>query len=110
MRLYTNDRGSWVGTQADAKRDFGKEWREVEVPVNKTSLLEFLNFFAVGDMHVAPIDSDSVRTAVEKHPMSCSAKPNVYDVKDAALNADMKSLTQAVAVWINRLEEEGYHA
>ena len=110
MRLYTNDRGSWVGTQADAKRDFGKEWREVGVPTSKDELLEFLNFYAVGGEKVAPIDSDSVRTAVEKHPLSCSAKPNVYDVHDAALNADMKHLTQAVAVWINRLEEEGYHA
>lgn len=107
MRLYTNDRGSWVGTQAEAKERFGKEWSEVNVPTDKAALLEFLNFHEVASMVIqVPIDEPIQK----RHPMSCSAKPNVYDVHDAALNADMKHLTQAVAVWINRLEEEGYHA
>ena len=106
MRLYTNDQGSWVWTQADAKRDFGKDWRGVGVPVDKAALLEFLNFHAVGDKNtVAPIEADTPRTS-KPHPLSCSADPTVYDIKDAALNSDMKHLTQAVAVWINRLEEE----
>tara|TARA_B100001057_G_scaffold106242_1_gene103863 strand:+ start:1144 stop:1260 length:117 start_codon:yes stop_codon:yes gene_type:complete len=38
MRLYTNNQGSWVGTQADAKREFGKDWSEVGVPTSKDEL------------------------------------------------------------------------
>jgi hypothetical protein len=53
MRLYTNNQGSWVGTQADAKREFGKDWREVDVPTSKDDLLEFINFYAVGGEKVS---------------------------------------------------------
>ena len=57
MRLYTNRHGSWVGTQADARKEFGfkNEWREVDVPTDKPSLLEFLNIHKVGDLMPDPI-------------------------------------------------------
>ena len=45
MRLYTNCKGAWAGTQADARKEFGKDWREVDVPTDKQSLLGFLNNF-----------------------------------------------------------------
>ena len=41
MRLYTNNQGSWVGTQADAKREFGKDWSEVDVPTDKSTFYLF---------------------------------------------------------------------
>jgi hypothetical protein len=59
MRLYTNKRGDWAGTQADARKlgtcDFrgryGK-YIEVDVPVSKADLLTFLNQNSVGAMAV----------------------------------------------------------
>ena len=39
MRLYTNNQGDWVGTQSEARKQFGKERRTVEVPTDKTNLM-----------------------------------------------------------------------
>ena len=36
MRLYTNNKGDWTGTQADAKKAWSKDMALVEVPVAKT--------------------------------------------------------------------------
>lgn len=47
MKLYTNNNGSWLGTQTEAKKDFGKI-NLVEVPVSKEELLKFLNQHNVG--------------------------------------------------------------
>jgi len=47
MRLYTNNNGSWLGTQTEAKKEFGKI-NLVEVPVSKEELLKFLNQHNVG--------------------------------------------------------------
>ena len=108
MRLYTNNQGSWVGTQADAKREFGKDMALVDVPVSKEALLKWLNACRVtsGAHQEAAAIATRVEPVAKPHPLSCSANPTVYDIKDAALNSEMKHLTQAVAVWINRLEEE----
>jgi hypothetical protein len=100
MRLYTNDKGEWVGTQTDARRLFGKDWREVYVPTDKTSLIEFLNFFAVGDSHVKPIDSDSVRTAVQSN----SSNHPWQTIKECAEKASLKDLGVALSVVMNRLD------
>ena len=51
MRLYTNKRGDWAGTQADARKLNGK-YIEVDVPVSKADLLTFLNQNSVGAMAV----------------------------------------------------------
>ena len=48
MKLYTNNQGQWSGTQADARKRFKNDMRQVEVPVDKPSLLTFLNDNAVG--------------------------------------------------------------
>ena len=40
MKLYTNAKGQWVGTQAEAKT-IGAE--QTEVPTDKPSLLAWLN-------------------------------------------------------------------
>ena len=42
MKLYTNKRGDWAGTQADARKLDGK-YIGVDVPVSKSDLLVFLN-------------------------------------------------------------------
>ena len=43
MRLYTNNKGEWTGTQADAKKAWGKDMALVEVPVSKDALMKWLN-------------------------------------------------------------------
>ena len=48
MILYKSSRGQWVGTQRDAQRYFPKDWEQVDVPVSKEYLIEFLNVHKVG--------------------------------------------------------------
>ncbi len=48
MRLYRSSKGQWVGTQRDAQRYFPRDWEQVEVPVSKEQLVEFLNVHKVG--------------------------------------------------------------
>jgi hypothetical protein len=43
MKLYTDNRGAWAGTQLDAKAQFGNDYALVEVPVSKEALLNWLN-------------------------------------------------------------------
>jgi len=53
MKLYTNDKGQWAGTQADANKQLGRGcWHTVEVPVDKTCLMAFLNNRKVGAVEV----------------------------------------------------------
>ena len=48
MILYRSSKGQWVGTQRDAQRYFPKDWKQVDVPVSKVYLIEFLNKNKVG--------------------------------------------------------------
>ena len=48
MKLYRNSSGVWAGTQADARKMCGKGYTTVDVPVDKPSLLMFLNANKVG--------------------------------------------------------------
>ena len=51
MKLYkSKSKGQWVGTQRDAQKNFPRDWEEMNVPVSKHGLLEFLNHFAVSDV------------------------------------------------------------
>ena len=51
MILYKSSKGQWVGTQRDAQRYFPKDWDQIDVPVSKVQLIEFLNVYKVGDMN-----------------------------------------------------------
>ena len=55
MRLYKSSKGQWVGTQRDAQRYFPRDWEQVEVPVSKEQLVEFLNEHKVGATKVDPV-------------------------------------------------------
>ena len=46
MKLYTDNKGRWAGTQSDAKQIGAFE--QIEVPTDKPTLLEFLNKHSVG--------------------------------------------------------------
>ena len=48
MILYKSSKGQWVGTQRDAQRYFPKDWKQVDVPMSKVYLIEFLNENKVG--------------------------------------------------------------
>ena len=48
MRLYKSSKGQWVGTQRDAQRYFPRDWEQVDVPMSKVYLIEFLNENKVG--------------------------------------------------------------
>ena len=52
MKLYTNNKGDWVGTQVQARKQFRNEMRIIEVPVDKTNLMAFLNDNKVGSFLV----------------------------------------------------------
>jgi len=102
MRLYTDGKGRWAGTQSDAKQ-FGA-FEQVEVPTDKPTLLEFLNEYQVGAADVVSAQMEVVQQ--KTHPLSCSANPNVFDVRDAVLNCDRKDLAAALGAIISRLHDE----
>ena len=116
MRLYTNNQGSWVGTQADAKREFGKDWNEVDVPTNKPDLLAFLNNYGVQQLDEAALDymdalDDFGSRPSKAHPQSCSgnrevreaAALNRYDVRDVVLNCPKEYLGGALSAITTRI-------
>jgi len=101
MRLYTDGKGAWAGTQSDAKQFDAFE--QVEVPTDKPTLLEFLNKYQVGAADVVSAQTETVKQ--KTHPLSCSANPNVWDVRDAVLNCDREDLGTALVALISRLED-----
>ena len=130
MKLYFNMKGSWAGTQADAKAKWGKDgWDEVDVPVSKKELIEFLEGYSCLDFEATrwavAHRADAVReaqplTLAEKkevldnlpmwhepnHRNGPDAPINKYDIHDIAASASLKDLTQAMAVYLNRIDEE----
>lgn len=112
MRLYTNNQGSWVGTQADAKREFGKDWQEVDVPTDKSNLLAFLNDKSVGGVtRNIPEKNELEGEKPETHGQSCSgnrevreaAALNRYDVRDVVLNCPKEYLGGALSAITTRI-------
>ena len=67
MILYTSSKGQWVGTQRDAQRYFPRDWKQVDVPVSKVQLIEFLNTHKVGA---------SSERAAEQTPPIVTAAPH----------------------------------
>jgi hypothetical protein len=67
MILYKTPAGVWTGTQADARaaaRDETgdpKNWVEINVPVDKAGLMEFLNEHRVGAVSPEPLPQEDPR-------------------------------------------------
>ena len=107
MKLYVNHFGQWAGNQDDA-RSYGHPFDQVEVPYDKKGLLEFLNenkvIIGLPDNVPPPL----VPTSAEKAPESGNWSTSVtrYDIHDVALNAPLKDLGVALAVYMNRVDEE----
>lgn len=119
MRLYTNNKGEWTGTQADAKKAWGKDMALVEVPVSKEALIVWLNKCrVVSQSHAEVAERFNTPTAIdapapvtfESHKLSRSTTStsdlNRHDVHDVVLNCDRQHLGSALSAIINRLHDE----
>ena len=101
MKLYVNSRGEWVGTQAEAKKINAVQ---VDVPVSKQELLEFLNREQVC-RSIATHGSPQTQTAAPVY-QSKLLKPHAWQtIKECAEKASFKDLGVALAVVMNRLDE-----
>tara|TARA_Y100000022_G_C13002985_1_gene263157 strand:+ start:53 stop:409 length:357 start_codon:yes stop_codon:yes gene_type:complete len=105
MRLYTNNKGEWTGTQADAKKAWGKDMALVEVPVSKDALMAWLNKCRVVSQSHAeiakrfntPSEAPQVTSPQYNHPWAT--------IKECAEKASLKDLGVALSVLMNRLDE-----
>lgn len=106
MRLYTNNKGEWTGTQADAKQAWGKDMALVEVPTSKDALMAWLNKCSVVSQMHQQAAAVATKVQVTRHPLSCSANDvSGYDVRDVVLNCPKEHLGQALASIISRLHD-----
>jgi len=67
MRLYSNSRGEWVGTQAETRKS-KFTFEQVEVPTDKKGLLEFLNNQKLPVDEPAQVDDDNKLTSSLEAP------------------------------------------
>ena len=103
MRLYRTDRGSWFGTQAEAKAEaktFECNWWIVEVPTDKAGLLGWLNNEPMQNPFsenptAAPVVHES--TLTKPHPWQT--------IKECAERAPLHDFPVAIAVYQNRIDE-----
>ena len=91
MKLYTNNEGQWVGTQADAKK-LG-EFTNPDVPVDKKGLLDFLNTNKVGT------------TMLESEPVQIIKKPDNKKLKSGSWDAYNKVKDHLETCSANRLHD-----
>ena len=105
MRLYTNNKGEWTGTQADAKKAWGKDMALVEVPVSKDALMKWLNkcrvvsqsHAEIAEQFNTPSETPQVTNPQYNHPWAT--------IKECAEKASLKDLGVALSVLMNRLDE-----
>jgi len=87
MRLYTDSKGNWRGTQADARKDLNL-WQTQEVPTSKAELLEFLNAHKVGAIN-------NVQTATNSHEFVHDDEGEVVAIKPKVSAIDESNLKLA---------------
>lgn len=99
MRLYTNMKAEWFGTQADAKAA-GVEWWEVNVPTDKPNLIRFLS----GKSYGQPTpDTPAEAPVVHQSKLT---KPHAWQtIKECAERAPLRDFPVAIAVYQNRIDE-----
>jgi hypothetical protein len=108
MKLYTDNKGQWVGTQLDAKKALGKgNFKEVDVPTAKAQLLEFLNSYRVRPQSPQDLERDSVKFDMPQinKPSPFVKKHDWQTIRECAEEASLKDLGVAVAVIMNRIDE-----
>ena len=101
MKLYVNSHGEWVGTQAEAKKINAVQ---VDVPVSKAELLEFLNREQVC-RSIATHGSPQMQTQAPVYQSNLT-KPHAWQtIRECAEQAILKDLGVALAVLMDRLDE-----
>ena len=90
MRLYSNGRGEWVGTQAETRKSKFK-FEQVEVPTDKKGLLEFLNNQKLPVDNNAKVDDDNKLTSLEA--------PEVPEIEIPKWKQDWLDREKADAEW-----------
>lgn len=105
MKLYTNDKGEWFGTQALAKQR-SYHWWPVDVPTHKPSLIEWLNYNNVGAKTSLKFDEKGMAVHPEETTHTSNDKKHPWQsVREMAEQASLRDLGVALAVVMNRLEE-----
>ena len=110
MKLYQTQNGRWVGTQADAKAD-GKNWKAVEVPTDKPSLIAWLNQNSLFiDVNTDRVLQDIPTTLDGGLPKTVSRPANEtphawQTIRECAEKASIADLTVALAVLMNRVSD-----
>lgn len=120
MILYKTPAGVWTGTQADAraaaKVESGdpKNWVEIDVPVNKAGLMEFLNEHRVGAVRVdvfspppeAPIvaEEDDPWGLAEVEPELAKPKPASERALDRTTFAPLAKTADEVVTIIHEAD------
>ena len=66
MKLYTNNKGDWAGTQSDARKQFKKDRTTVEVPTDKPNLMAFLNRNKVGSNSISSSNGGAIPISSSK--------------------------------------------
>ena len=96
MKLYVNNLGQWVGTQAEAKKI---KATAVNVPTDKPNLLNFLN------------ENKVCGSSTTIEPQAPQTRQPVYkmhtweNVRQCAEKASFSDMGYALAVLMNRLED-----
>ena len=102
MNLYTNGL-RYAGTQADAKKLFGKDFKSIDVPTDKSGLLDFLNNVFEGSPTSHTMTQDepqgNTRSTVQ------SFKSPWGNIKEIAEEASFSELGAALAVAMDRLQD-----
>ena len=98
MRLYMNEQGEWVGTQAEAKKISADM---VDVHTHKPNLLKWLNTFT-GAIYVAAKevmqDKPNTRTVTQiAHAWET--------IRECAQKASIDDMTVALAILMDRVQD-----
>ncbi len=99
MKLYTNKKGQWFGTQAEAKAS-RHPWICIDVPTDKPNLLEWLNnrhHIRVETFNAETHETVTRQPVMKQHPWQ--------SIREMAEQASLRDLGVALAVVMNRLEE-----
>lgn len=102
MKLYTNNEGQWVGTQADAKK-LGK-FTNPDVPVDKKGLLDFLNANKVGTT-MSEIEPVQIIKKPDKKKPREGSWDTFNSVRHHLETCSANDLNTALSIITNRLHD-----
>ena len=113
MRLYTNRKGDWAGTQIDARK-WGRRVNScgffpVDVPTIKPELLNFLNLYNVKESIYEARETPSAPLAENPQPVVKSIATHResawHNINRVAEEAPLSELTTAMNIILLRIQE-----